>query len=113
MENHTVTQNNELVTIVQQLARLIASELRVTSHVTRYHYLKFPEDIVTITGGYIAESTVRSWKTQGFLKTIKIGTKTYVRPDDWEWFVANHRKLMAKSKRNRKDRLGAKNDKRK
>jgi len=108
MENPEVIGKNDLGTIVQQLARLIASELRVTS-VPRY--LKFPEDIITITGGYIAESTVRSWKTQGFLKTIKIGTKTYVRPDDWDWFITNHRELMAKSKRSRKNRLGLKNGK--
>ncbi len=107
MENQEVIGKNDLVTIVQQLARLIASELRVTSHVSRY--LKFPEDIITITGGYIAESTIRSWKTQGYLRTVKIGTKTYVRPDDWDWFIANHRKLMSKSKRNRKSRLGVKN----
>ena len=109
MENHNVTKNNELVGIVQQLARLITSELRATSHVTRYHYLKFPEDIIIITGGYIAESTIRSWKTQGYLRTIKIGAKTYVKPEEWEWFLANHRELMQKSERNRKNRLGTKN----
>ena len=113
MENHTVTQNNELVTIVQQLARSIVQELRYVDNSSIPPYLKFPEDLIVITRGYIAESTIRSWKTQGFLKTIKIGTKTYIKPEEWEWFLANHRELMQKSQRNRKNRLGRENDNKK
>ena len=113
LENQNVPQQNELIIIAQQLARSIIQELRHSSPGVAgagiSPYLKFPEDLIVITGGYIAESTIRNWKTQGFLKTIKIGTRAFVKPEDWEWFLANHRELMQKSQRNRKNRLGTKN----
>lgn len=67
-------------------------------------YYKFPEDIVTMTGGHIPVGTIRSWKTAGYLRTFKIGRRTFVKPEDWQWFIDNHGELMAAAPNN----LGAK-----
>jgi hypothetical protein len=66
---------------------------------------KFPEDIHTMLGGHVATPTIRGWKTSGYLRTTKIGAKSFVAPEAWQWFIDNHKELMAKEPRNRGSRL--------
>jgi len=94
----------ELVELMAVVARTVREELRARQWRLPVYY-KFPEDIIEMTGGHIAESTIRSWKSAGYLRTFKIGTKTYVKPEDWEWFLAHHKELMARHPRNRGVRL--------
>ena len=54
----------------------------------------FPEDIFTILRGKVKESTIRAWKTKGYLRTEKIGIRSFVTPEDWQWFRVNHKELM-------------------
>ena len=112
MENQQIVsiKKDELIGLMREISRLIASEIRSRDSV-KFRYLKFPEEIIEITGGYIAESTIRGWKSKGYLRTIKIGTKSFVTPVDWDWFIDNHRELMAKHPDNRKDKMRKKNDK--
>ena len=92
----------ELVEIMQVVARTVTNTVRESSQLKLPIYYKFPEDIMNMTGGYIAEATIRSWKSAGYLRTVKIGTKAFVKPDDWEWFLVHHKELMAKNPRNRR-----------
>jgi hypothetical protein len=55
---------------------------------------KFPEDLVQILGGHVSEWTIRDWKKRGYLRTMKVGAKTFVTQESWEWFLCNHRELM-------------------
>jgi len=95
----------ELVELMELMAKSVTTAVREVAQPKLPVYYKFPEDIVSMTGGYIAVSTIRGWKTAGYLRTVKIGSKTYVRPDDWEWFLENHRELMAHSPRSRGKRF--------
>ena len=99
----------ELVDLMELVTRTVTNAVRERSQFKLPVYYKFPEDIINITGGYIAEATIRSWKSAGYLRTVKIGTKAYVKPDDWEWFIANHKELMASNPRNRGIRFSKKN----
>lgn len=62
---------------------------------------KFPEDIRTILRDKVAESTVRGWKTMGYLQTTKVGSKTYVTPEQWLRFVTTHQEVMKKNNNRR------------
>jgi len=94
----------ELVELMEVVARSVTAAVRETQYKLPVYY-KFPEDIVNMTGGYIAVSTIRGWKSAGYLRTVKIGSKTFVRPEDWEWFLEHHRELMARSPRSRGERF--------
>ena len=59
-------------------------------------YYKFPEDIYTTLKGFVAKSTIRNWRSYGYLKVTKIGQKAFVKPKDWEWVVENYGPLMRK-----------------
>lgn len=76
-------------------------------------YFSFPQDIVEMLkdhkGNGPAESTVRNWKTSYGLRTTKIGSASYVAEEDWLWWTANNRELMAAAGRGRGDRLGKRN----
>ena len=100
-----VISRRELVELMEVVARTVTDTVRERSHLKLPIYYKFPEDIMNMTGGYIAEATIRSWKSAGYLRTVKIGSKSFVTPDDWEWFLAHHKELMARSPRNRGIRL--------
>lgn len=56
---------------------------------------KFPEDIAVILGGHVPVGTIRSWKTCGYLRTNKVGVRSYVTAENWQWFLDNHGELMA------------------
>ncbi len=100
-----VLSKQDLVELMEVVARTVTMAVEKTRQARLPVYYKFPEDIVEITGGYIAVSTIRGWKSAGYLRTVKIGAKSYVKPEDWEWFLAHHKELMANSARNRGDRL--------
>ena len=91
----------ELVELMEMVARTVTDAVREKSQLNLPAYYKFPEDIINMTGGYVAKATIRGWKSAGYLRTVKISSKSFVKPDDWEWFLANHKELMAKSSRNR------------
>ena len=74
-------------------------------------YFLFPDDIITMLCNKPKESTVRGWKTYYGLPTTKIGAVTYVKEEDWQWWEANNRKIMAKAGRTRGERLGGKDAK--
>lgn len=73
-------------------------------------YFVFPGDIIAMLGGKPKEATVRGWKTNYGLRTIKIGAVTYVTEEDWQWWVENNRAIMARAGRTRGDRLGNNHD---
>ena len=98
----------ELVELMEVVARTVTDAVRERSQLKLPVYYKFPEDIINITGGYVAEATIRGWKSAGYLRTVKIGSKSFVKPDDWEWFLAHHRELMANNPRNRGIRFSKK-----
>lgn len=98
----------ELVELMEVVARTVTDAVRERSQLKLPVYYKFPEDVINMTGGYIAEATIRSWKSAGYLRTVKIGSKSFVKPDDWEWFLAHHKELMARSPRNRGTRFSKK-----
>lgn len=93
-----------LAAIAEQVAARIGGQL---SPLPRYY--KFPEDIITMTGGHIPTGTILGWKTSGYLRTFKIGRRAYVEPQAWQWFLDNHGELMAAAENNRGRRLGRKN----
>jgi len=68
-------------------------------------YFKFPEDIREMLGNVPSLVTVRNWKTSYGLKTTKIGAASYVTEEEWLYWVANHRTIMAAKPRNRGTRL--------
>lgn len=98
----------ELVQLMEVVARTVTDAVRNKPPVKLPVYYKFPEDIIDMTGGHIAEATIRGWKSAGYLRTLKIGTKSFVKPDDWEWFLAHHKELMARDPRNRGIRFSKK-----
>jgi hypothetical protein len=55
---------------------------------------KFPEDLVQILGGHVSAWTIRDWKKRGYLRTTKVGAKTFVTQESWQWFLDNHKELM-------------------
>ncbi|MFA7346879.1 MAG: hypothetical protein WCZ86_03870 [Desulfurivibrionaceae bacterium] len=63
----------------------------------------FPEDIVKITKGKVPTNTLIYWRQQGLFKTIKLGKHLFVRPDDWQYFVDNHRILFGKAKKSKRE----------
>ena len=58
----------------------------------------FPEDIVTITKGKVPVNTIKYWRQMGWLKVTKLGRHLFVMPDDWQYFIENHR-YRTKNKR--------------
>ncbi len=108
MENEQLTIPKEtFANLMTSMAKEMATAVKSQMAEPRLPvYYKFPEDIIAMTGGHIAEATIRSWKSAGYLRTFKIGAKAYVRPADWDWFLSHHKGLMAKESRNRGARLG-------
>jgi len=56
---------------------------------------KFPEDIVKILGDHVPENTIRSWRTAGYLRITYVGIRPFVTQEQWQWFLDNHKELMA------------------
>lgn len=98
-----IIPRGELPKLVAALAEQIRDRL-IAPALPRYY--KFPEDIITMTGGHIPTGTILGWKTAGYLRTFKIGRRAYVRPEDWQWFLDNHAELMAAAENSRGKKLG-------
>lgn len=89
----------ELRAMIRQAVALATAPPPAASAIPKYY--KFPEDIVTMTGGHIPVGTIRRWKTAGYLRTTKLGSRSFVTPADWQWFMDRHQQLMAASPNNR------------
>lgn len=76
--------------------------------------LKFPEDVLLALRadqhGHISPATVRWWKSQGWLKTVKVGRSSYVKRDEWRRFIEENKIKMAADTRNRGKRFSNKGD---
>jgi len=107
-QNYVTLSRNELVELMRAMAMTVTDAVKEKTQIRLPVYYKFPEDIVSMTGGYIAETTIRGWKSAGYLRTVKIGAKSFVKPEDWEWFLLHHKNLMAKNPRNRGVRFSQK-----
>ena len=83
--------------VIAALQSALASGVIRVAELPRLY--KFPEDIYAILGGHVPESTIRSWKHAGYLRTRKIGIRTFVTQESWQWFLDNHKELMAKEGR--------------
>jgi hypothetical protein len=105
--NQLVIPDGYLPEFLAAIAEQVAAKLKdrlPTAGLPQYY--KFPEDIISMTGGHIPVGTIRAWKTDGYLRTFKLGRRTFVRPEDWQWFIDNHLTLMAARENNRGARLG-------
>ena len=93
------SQTAEILSELAQLRALVTQAIVPDSHSrpggdVLPQYFKFPEDIITMTGGHVPEGTIRRWKTDGYLRTIKIGRRSFVTPEAWKWFLKNHIKTL-------------------
>ncbi|MDH4319924.1 MAG: hypothetical protein OEV73_00345 [Desulfobulbaceae bacterium] len=104
MSNQIITTAEELAAIVTQAVE----QARATAPLPRLY--KFPEDICAIMGGHVQPQTVRWWKSQGWIRTKKIGRNSFVEPEEWERFKRDNAVMMAASPRNRGARLGGGKD---
>lgn len=84
---------DQLSSLIDQVTKQLTAVLAPSAGLPVCY--KFPEDIITITGGHIPVGTIRGWKTRGYLRTIKIGRRSFVTHDSWEWFLTYHGELMA------------------
>lgn len=104
MAGEIIIPEGELPKLLAAIAEQVAARIGVQlAPLPRYY--KFPEDIVTMTGGHIPTGTILGWKTSGFLRTFKIGRRAYVDAKSWQWFLDNHAKLMAKAPNSRRLKL--------
>lgn len=105
MSDGAVTlDRNDLVELMETVARTLTRVTRDTQSLPTLY--AFPEDIVTILRGKVAEKTVREWKTKGYLRTIKVGIRSFVKPSDWDWFLEHHKELMRNNEDSRTVRFG-------
>ena len=108
MSDVVMLSREDLAEMMELVAKTVASEFRRKAGLPRLY--AFPDDIAEILGGRVQVSTIRSWKTAGYLRTIPIGAKSFVKPEDWEWFIANHKHLMAASPQSRGRRFTEKRE---
>lgn len=102
MSGDTLTMSRtDLAVLAGEMAKQVVA---VMSHQQALPELyAFPEDIVKITKGKVPKNTLIYWRQQGLFKTIKLGKHLFVRPDDWQYFVDNHRFLFGKAKKSKRE----------
>ena len=99
--------SEQIILNKDDLAALLKELMPPHSRLPQYYI--FPDDILAMLGNKPKESTVRGWKTNYGLRTVKIGAGTYVTEEDWAWWVKHNKDLMAAASRTRGQRLGGKN----
>jgi len=97
-----IIASGDLPKFMAEIAEQVAARVSAQIQAPRLpQYYKFPEDIISMTGGHIPTGTILGWKTSGYLRTFKIGRRAFVKPTDWQWFLDNHSELMAAAPSNR------------
>lgn len=97
-ENQPITLSRaDLAALAYEMAKQITGVVQHQQALPELY--AFPDDIVTITKGKVPRNTLISWRQRGLIKTIKLGKHLFMRPNDWEYFVENHRLLFGKAKK--------------